>query len=80
MTAHREHLASHQGVLVLAGAALSDDGEEMTGSCFVISANSREEAEAFVHADPFALAGVFADIDVTRMRKGFWNPAAADGE
>ena len=29
--------------------------------------------------DPFTKAGVFAAIAITRMRKGQWNPGAAEG-
>jgi uncharacterized protein YciI len=41
--------------------------------------DSRAKAKAFSDGDPFTKAGVFASIAITRMRKGQWNPAAADG-
>jgi uncharacterized protein YciI len=49
------------------------------GSAFVVNVNSRAEAKAFSDGDPFTQIGVFANISITRMRKGQWNPEAAEG-
>src|SRR5688572_30392690 len=76
---HREFLQSQKGILVLAGATQSDDGKEAIGSLFVVNVNTREEAKAFSDGDPFTQNGVFASITITRMRKGQWNPEAAEG-
>jgi uncharacterized protein len=76
---HREYLQSQKGILVLAGATQNDDGTEAIGSCFVVNANSRQEAKAFSDGDPFTKAGVFSSVTITRMRKGQWNPEAAEG-
>ena len=76
---HRDYLQSQKGILVLAGATQNDDGTEAIGSLFIVNANSRAEAKAFSDGDPFTQAGVFASITIARMRKGQWNPAAAEG-
>ncbi len=76
---HRDYLKSQKGILVLAGAAQSDDGSEAVGSVFIVNVNSRAEAEAFSNGDPFTKAGVFKNVTIRRMRKGQWNPEAADG-
>ena len=76
---HREYLGNQKRILVLAGATQSDDGKESIGSHFVINVNSRAEAKAFSDGDPFTKAGVFASVTITRMRKGQWNPEAAEG-
>jgi len=76
---HRAYLQSQKGILVLAGATQSDDGNTAIGSLFIVNANSRAEAKAFSDGDPFTQAGVFANVKITRMRKGQWNPAAAEG-
>ena len=78
MAPHRQYLGSHKNIIVLAGASQSDDGETSTGSCFVVNVNSREAARVFSDGDPFTQAGVFADVNITRMRKGQWNPEVAD--
>ena len=64
---------------VLSGPTQSDDGAEAIGSLFVINVNSRAEAKAFSDGDPFTQNGVFKSITITRMRKGQWNPGAAEG-
>lgn len=76
---HRDYLQSQKGILVLAGATQTDDGAEAIGSLFVVNVNSRAEAKAFSDGDPFTQKGVFATITITRMRKGQWNPDAAEG-
>jgi uncharacterized protein YciI len=76
---HRDYLGSQKKILVLAGATQSDDGAAAIGSLFVVNVNSRAEAKAFSDGDPFTQNGVFSSITITRMRKGQWNPAAAEG-
>jgi len=44
-----------------------------------VNAGSRAEAKAFSDGDPFAKNGVFKSVTITRMRKGQWNPGAAEG-
>ena len=70
---HMTYLHSREEI-VLAGAKLSDDGETMTGSCFIVAADNRAEAEAFSNNDPFAEAGVFGSVTVTRMKKSTFIP------
>jgi uncharacterized protein YciI len=76
---HREYLGSQKGIIILAGATLSDDGEEMTGSVFIVNVGSRDEAKAFSDGDPFTKAGIFANVTIQRMRKGQWNPESIEG-
>jgi hypothetical protein len=76
---HRDYLKSRKGILVLAGATQNDEGTVAIGSLFVVNVNSRAEAKAFSDGDPFTQKGVFASITITRMRKGQWNPEAAEG-
>ena len=49
------------------------------GSLLIVNVNSRAEAKAFVDNDPFQKAGMFTNVTITRMRKGQWNPGAAEG-
>jgi uncharacterized protein len=76
---HRDYLQSRKDILVLAGATQNDEGTEAIGSLFVVNVNSRAEAKAFSDGDPFTQNGVFKSITITRMRKGQWNPGAAEG-
>ncbi|HSB48282.1 MAG TPA: YciI family protein [Burkholderiales bacterium] len=76
---HRDYLQSQKGILVLAGATQNDDGTQAIGSLFIVNVDSRAKARSFSDGDPFTKAGVFASITITRMRKGQWNPGAAEG-
>jgi uncharacterized protein YciI len=76
---HRDYLQSQKAILVLAGATQTDDGANAIGSLFIVNVDSRAKAKAFSDGDPFTQAGVFASITITRMRKGQWNPGAAEG-
>jgi uncharacterized protein YciI len=76
---HRDYLKSQKHILVLAGATQNDAGTEAIGSLFVVNVNSRAEAKAFSDGDPFTQNDVFASITITRMRRGQWNPEAAEG-
>jgi uncharacterized protein len=76
---HRDYLQSQKNILVLAGATQNDDGTVAIGSLFVLNVNSRADAKKFSDGDPFTQKGVFAEITITRMRRGQWNPGAGEG-
>ncbi|MGZ5118863.1 MAG: YciI family protein [Burkholderiales bacterium] len=76
---HREYLQSQKRILVLAGATQNDDGSEAIGSLFIVNVKNRAEAKRFSDGDPFTKAGVFSGVTIVRMRKGQWNPEAAEG-
>ena len=76
---HVAYLQSQKKILVLSGATTSDDGKEFVGSLLIVNVGTRAEAQAFVDGDPFTKARMFADVKIIRMRKGQWNPEAAEG-
>ena len=76
---HIDYLRSQNKILVLSGATTSDDAKEFVGSLLIVNVGSRAEAQAFVDGDPFTKAGMFTNVTITRMRKGQWNPEAAEG-
>lgn len=75
--AHFAYLEQHRDILVLGGALLDDDGATRTGSVLILNVPNRAAAEAFSAGEPLRLAGVFKSVQITRMRRGQWNPAAA---
>lgn len=79
LQAHLDYLRSRKNILVVSGATLTDDGKEIIGSLLIVNVNSRAEAKAFADGDPFAKAGMFKGMTITRVRKGQWNPEAAEG-
>ena len=48
------------------GKPLADDAGNAIGSVIIIKIDSREEAEKFAANDPYALAGIFESVTITR--------------
>jgi uncharacterized protein YciI len=70
--AHKAFLAdtSRFGVrIVMSGPLMSDDGERMIGSLFLVEAQDRSAVEAFHAADPFLAAGIWQAVTITRFLK-----------
>ncbi len=74
---HFAYLDEHEDILVLGGAMLADDGTTRTGSVLIINVESLADARAFSENEPFRRAGLFARVEISRMRRGQWNPQAA---
>ena len=71
-----EHYEAHKGYLagsgmktVVSGPLVSDDGETMIGSMFIVEADSRDDVIAFNHADPFAKANVWKEVRIHAFNK-----------
>ncbi|MFT5508843.1 MAG: hypothetical protein ACI89J_001920 [Hyphomicrobiaceae bacterium] len=75
--AHFAYLEEHKDILVLGGAMLDDDDETRIGSVLIINVADRQAAELFSANEPFRKAGLFERVEITRMRRGQWNPDAA---
>ncbi|NOX51749.1 MAG: YciI family protein [Gammaproteobacteria bacterium] len=52
-----------------AGPMLSADESTMVGSIIVLNADDRTAAQAFADADPYALAGLFANVRIQPFRQ-----------
>ena len=72
-SAHKKYLDEHKHLLLAAGAMLDDEGEAAHGGILLVDVESHEEAKAFVHHDPFWVAGLFETVVITRWRKAFFN-------
>ncbi len=62
--AHLEWAGEYSHRIAMAGPVLSDDGEAMIGSTFVIEFDTREEVEAWAAEDPYAKAGLFERTEI----------------
>ncbi len=67
--AHLAHLKAQGDALVTAGPLITDDGAAMVGSLIVLDLPDRATAEAFAANDPYALAGLFASVEITAWKK-----------
>jgi uncharacterized protein YciI len=68
--AHLDWLQNKSGaVLVHAGPILADDGNTPMGSLIIAEFDSLEAARAAAKQDPYALAGLFANVTIQPIRK-----------
>ncbi|MCB8881515.1 YciI family protein [Acidisoma cellulosilytica] len=67
--AHRAYLQEGHAHLVVAGPLVSDDGETMIGSLFLVEVPSRAAAEAFNAQDPFVKEGIWGQVIIRRFDK-----------
>jgi uncharacterized protein YciI len=75
--AHFKYLDDHADILVLGGAMLGEDGHTRTGSVLIVNVPTKADADRFSENEPFRKAGLFSRVEINRMRRGQWNPAAA---
>jgi len=72
MATREKHLA-YVGTLGkqirLAGPMLSEDGERMVGSLFLIEADSADDVAALNAADPYTQAGLFERVTIRAFRQ-----------
>lgn len=67
--AHRDYLATAPLEIVMSGPLVSDDGETMIGSFFLVEAPGRKAVEAFNRADPFHEAKIWASVHIHAFNK-----------
>lgn len=77
---HRDWVASGGNGLasVLIGSALLDSTGTAAGHWGVLEAASEDRARNFAQGDPFATAGIVADIRLTRLADTFQHQRIAD--
>ena len=66
---HLAHLDRHAPHVLAAGALLGEDGATPIGSLLLVEFDDRPAVDRFLADDPYAKAGLFADVDVTPWRK-----------
>jgi hypothetical protein len=74
---HLEYLTALGPRIVFAGPLLADDATTSIGSLVVIEAPDRPGAEAIAAGDPYAEAGLFAEVVIQPFRIVFNNPPVA---
>ena len=70
--AHRKYLAAHGRKLLASGALLDEDGMKVIGGASLLDTESREEAVRFEADDPYAQAGIRADVEIVPWRLRWW--------
>ena len=78
--AHREYLAKFAEQFAFAGPLLAEDGVTPVGSLLVLDFETVEQADAFIKAEPYTVAGLYMSVSVRpfhnlwQQRKGFAEP------
>ena len=67
--AHLEYAKGAGAKMIIGGPMLSDDGQTMIGSMLVLDVADRADLDAFLANDPYAKAGLFESVTVTRYKK-----------
>ena len=67
--AHLEWVATKGDLIALAGPMLSNDGEHMVGSLFILNTDSAEAVRVFNAEDPYTQAGLWGTVKVRRFRQ-----------
>ncbi len=62
--AHLAWAADFKGQIAMGGPVLSEDGETMIGSTFVIAFETLADAKGWAAADPYSKAGLFERTEV----------------
>ena len=66
---HLEYVAGKADMIKLAGPMLSDDGEHMVDSLFIVDAESLEAVRDLNANDPYTKAGLFGNVAVHAFRQ-----------
>jgi uncharacterized protein len=67
--AHLEFIGTLRDRVRIAGPMLSDDGERMIGSLFVIDADSLDDVRRIQAEDPYTQAGLFGKVTIRPFRQ-----------
>jgi len=65
---HLAYIQEQMARVKIAGPFLSEDGAMMQGSLIIIEAADMDAARAFAAADPYAQAGLFANVEIKPWR------------
>jgi len=68
---HLEYLDANKALLLACGAKLQDDGKDAGGGLYIVDVETRDAAQQFIDADPFAQANLFDRVTITRWRKAY---------
>lgn len=69
MKPHVDYLATGVIKIVMSGPLMSDDGEKVVGSLYVVEAENRAEIEEFQKNDPLVQADIWQLVEVRAFNK-----------
>jgi uncharacterized protein len=69
--AHQEFLKHHSARIVFGGPLKDAPEGASTGALIVVDCQTRAEAEALIHADPFYRHGIYESVSVRAFKQVF---------
>jgi len=77
LEAHWAFMDGYDSRMIARGPTLTEDRTKPTGSMHIVDLESEDEARAFAYDEPYAKAGVFADITIRRwtnaLKRTMWD-------
>jgi uncharacterized protein len=70
--AHWSYLESRGDVLWASGGLFEQGASRAIGGLIIVDVETREQAEAFMLADPFAKAELFDRVEILRWKRSFF--------
>jgi uncharacterized protein len=67
--AHLEYVGGKAGMIRTAGPMLSDDGEHMVGSLFIVEADHIDQVRDLHRDDPYTRAGLWSHVVIHPFRQ-----------
>lgn len=68
---HLEYLEANVTKVIAGGGFLNDEGTSVIGGLILLDVETRDEAQAFIDADPFMAADLFERVELIRWRMSF---------
>jgi uncharacterized protein YciI len=66
---HLKYIDSFRPQYIIGGPALTEDGQSMLGSIFIMDHADRAAAEAYAYNDPYYKAGLFESVVIRPFKK-----------
>jgi uncharacterized protein len=76
--AHLAFLDENVAVILAAGAKLDDEPTKPGGSFYLVDYEELGDAQRFIDNDPYVKGGAVSDIQLTRVRKGYFDRARVE--
>ncbi len=73
--AHYAYLETNRGKLLFRGGMKDEATGAFIGGLLILDVETREEAEGFLAADPFAQAGMLAEFRIERLAPAYCAPS-----
>ncbi|MEZ5560286.1 MAG: YciI family protein [Pseudomonadales bacterium] len=67
--AHLAYVGTQSGLITLAGPMLSDDGQRMVGSLFIVEAETADAVRELNANDPYTRAGLWGNVVIRPFRQ-----------